>query len=191
MSKSKSKNKSDSENSGGSVTRPSSTAELNDYFYQLNNATGGNLARFSQGGMSPEVNYQQLTPQQLRAMGGAGATRELGAQRVRDDTLGRVQADPRLSVYQSQYAGQQADRDYWSNLDAILKESEAGMTALAGQQRTQDLNAQQFNAGLTREDLEALARIYFGGKGQYADSWNRGTGIGNSSGSSFGINLSF
>lgn len=175
-----------SESKGWSHSQPSDPWQLAGYYNTLDLVGNGKLSKFAGQGTAP-VSYDQLTAQQLRAMGGAGATRELGAQRVRDDAMQRVTADPRLSQFQAQYAGQQADRDYWAAMDAIRKESEAGLTSLAASQRLADLEAQKYNAGLSQEDLKLLADIYFGGKGQYTTESRESSGSGRGSGWGFDV----
>jgi hypothetical protein len=71
-------------------------------------------------------------------------------------------------------AQQLTDRDYTDRLDAIARETEVTKTSLA-----------KDNALLNREDLETLAQIFFGGKGQYAKS--SGTSSGGSSEFNFGL----
>jgi hypothetical protein len=173
----------------------------------------GRLEQFAQQG-TPSVDYQAVDPagyfdtdvtyrpvsdEQLRNLGGAGATRELSARRARQQAIEELTADPSLTTFQRQRTRQLTDRDYSDALDAIGKETEAALTSAAleqalreqaGRAATADQKQRQAaflqtergrqydaavrNADLTREDLLALAEIFFGGKGQVSQSTSKG-----------------
>lgn len=191
----------------GKSKSKSSTTQLTPdqvagYFNKLNQVSGGKLSGFARNGTAGQVepfqrldqgtldslNYNQLTPEQLQAVGGAGATRINSANSSRDQAVQEITSDPSLSVYQKQRAKQLTNQETQDRLDAINKETEAAIANLASQQaaRTFDANktradviaqdnARAFDASkavadLTREDLDALARIFFGGKGSNSSS---------------------
>lgn len=149
---------------------------------------GGRLLQFAREG-TPAVGYDELTAQQLRALGGAGATRELAAGRAYGDQMDAVRADPRLSVAQGQRTRELATREYQGNLDAVAKEVEALLTGVSQEERKRRYEAAVRNSELTREDLAALANIFFGGKGQYATSSNTSQGKGDGGGFNVGLPL--
>ena len=135
---------------GGERSKPLDPNETAAYFQKMNELTGGRLNEFATGGTP------QLTPAQIQAVGGLGAdrTRQLDVARKQAGDL--MTAAPNLTIAQRQRATQLSDQDYNDRAAALTKEIEAQKTGLA-----------QYNAGLTAKDLELLANIYFGGKGQY------------------------
>lgn len=151
-------------------------------------ARDGRLATWAKEG-TREVNYEGLTPEQLRALGGAGATRAMSADRVFGDQMDRIRSDPRLSAAALQRTGQLATREWQGNRDAIAQEVEALLTQTMQEEAKRRYDAGVRNSDLTREDLALLAQMLQGFKGQYATSSSSGSGSGTSSGSSFGINL--
>lgn len=124
----------------------------------------GRLSAWAQGG-TPAVDYQGLTGGQLRALGGAGASREQAAADARRRAIEEINANAGLDVTQKLRATQLQDADTAARLDAIRKETEAQMTQLASQEAARQYGADVRNADLTKEDLAALAQIFFGGKG--------------------------
>lgn len=158
------KSESESQQSSSNESRPLSADEVAAYFNKLNDLSGGRLDTFAKTGTTP------LTEEQLKAIGGAGATRTRQAEQARREALDKILADPSLSLPQRQRATQLSEGDYADRLDAISKETEAAMTNLAAGQ-----------AALPREDLHALAQIFFGGKGQRST----GSSSGSSDSSSF------
>ena len=120
----------------------------------------------SLAGAPREVAYNELTADQLTALGGLGALREAMARRESAQTLAQYAADPSLSVFQRLRANQLENQDLGGTLDALAAEREAAIAQLAGTQRVQTLAAdlanqsavnqgQQFNA--TQQQAAALA----------------------------------
>lgn len=186
---------------------PLTPEELGGYFGKIDELTGGRLDRYAREGTTPiayespeqraryeAVQYEGATPEQLRALGGAGATRELKANTARRQALEEIDADPAFSVAQKFRARQLTDQDYTDRLDAIAKETEASLagTAIDESGRRYQAAAEQAqrgfeagtaadrfnqeearrryeaelrNAGLKAEDVERIAGIFFGGKG--------------------------
>lgn len=142
-----------------STSLPSSAANYTGYFRGLDRLTGGKLGDFATHGT------QRLTPEQIQAYGGLGATRTADVNRQRAAALEQIGADPNLDVAQRQRSTQLTDQDMQSRLDAINKETEAGIAALA-----------QYNNSLTASDLETLIKAYYGGKGQMTSSKSFGGG---------------
>lgn len=165
MSVGKSKSKSSS--------APLSPQQVAGYFQQLDRLVGGRLGEFATGG-TPATPYEGLTTEQLRALGGAGATRESAAERARRQAIEEIAADPSLTTFQRTRARQLADQDFADRLDAIARETEAGLAEMASEEARRRYEADRLNAALTREDLEALANIFFGGRGQTSSSTSRG-----------------
>lgn len=139
--------------------RSTSAGEYDSYFSGLDTLTGGRLGDFAKTGT------QKLTAEQIQAYGGLGATRTADVNRQRAQAVEGIAADPNLTIAQRQRSTQLTDQDVQSRLDAINKETEAGITGLA-----------QYNNSLTASDLEALIRAYYGGKGSQSSSVSTGDG---------------
>ena len=142
-----------------SQSTPTTAVDYASYFGGLNDLTGGRLGDFATNGT------QRLTTEQIQSYGGLGATRKMEAERGRARAIDEIAADPNLSVAQRQRSTQLTDQDAQARLDAIGKETEAGISALA-----------QYNNSLTASDLETLIRAYYEGGGQVTSS--RGSGGG-------------
>ena len=134
-------------NASGST--PSTTADYTGYFGGLDTLTGGKLGDFAKNGTT------RLTAEQIQAYGGLGATRTADVNRARGQAIEGISADPNLTIAQRQRSTQLTDQDAQSRLDAINKETEAGIAGLA-----------QYNNALTASDLETLMKAYYGGKGE-------------------------
>ena len=132
-----------------SNSNSSTAADYAGYFGGLDTLTGGRLGEFATNGT------QKLTPEQIQAYGGLGATRTADVNRQRAQAVEAIAADPNLNIAQRQRSTQLTDQDMQSRLDAINKETEAGVAALA-----------QYNNSLSASDLELLIKAYYGGKGQ-------------------------
>ena len=154
---------------------------MQQYFSQINANSGGRLNSFAVNG-TPAVNYAPLTAEELRSLGGAGATRIASAERQQGQATERINADPSLSVFQKQRALQLTGQDASSNIDAINKETEAMIAQLADAQHKAQYGAALNNAGLTAKDMELLAQIFFGGKGSNSSSSGSGFNFGVGSG---------
>ncbi len=208
-----------------SSTQQLTPKQVRAYFSEVDDISGGRLSRFATEGTAPvdysgfalageapggrqgiqTASYQELTPDQLRAVGGAGETRRFAIERARQQAVDDQAADPSLSVAQRFRARQLTDRDAGDQLDAVNRETEALITQLAGAEReksfgadaaradainritseelTRRYQAELQKAGLTAADLDQLAQIYYGGKGQNSSS------TGRSSGGSFGLSV--
>ena len=151
-------------------------------FGGANLLTRGRLGRLAREG-TPEVDYQALTPEDLRSLGGAGASRELAAQRSHNQAMDQILSDPSLSVAQRQRATQLSDQDYADALDAIAAETEAALVDSASRERARSYEAELANAGIDRQDLELILQAYYGGKGTFGGDKNE------SSSSGFGLSL--
>ncbi len=154
---------SEQQSSSSNESRPLTADEVAAYWDKLNALSSGRLDTFAKHGTTP------LTETQLKSLGGAGATRTNQADQARREALDKILADPSLSLPQRQRATQLTERDYADRMDAIAKETEAALTNLAASQAT-----------LPREDLHALAQIFFGGKGQRSTGQSSGSGSSSS-----------
>ncbi len=92
------------------------------------------------------VTYNELTPAQLQALGGLGATRTADTERARRQAIEQIASDASLDVFQRGRSRQLTDQDYTARLDAINKETEAAISQLASEQRARTLAAQTANA---------------------------------------------
>lgn len=145
--------------------------------------SAGRLSTFAQTG-TPAVQYEGAGSRtylgdqsaRIKALGGLGATQTAEVQRARAAALQQINADAGLDVTQKARSRQLSDNDYADRLAAIAKQSEgaiaqAGLaTAQADQQAAlaearQKYAADVRNADLSKEDLKALASIFFGGSG--------------------------
>lgn len=158
--------------------------EVQQYYNKINQLSGGRLMKFAHEGTAPtdynSVAYKGVTPAQIRALGGLGASQKADLKSNYNDQLAKVGADASLDPFQKQRSSQLDTQDYNTQLGAINKENEANITGLAaGQAQTKfadsadqsmkDYQARLANNQLTSQDLLNLAQIYFGGKGQYSD----------------------
>jgi hypothetical protein len=98
------------------------------------------------GYQAPNIAYKGLTADQVRAAGGAGATRLLGAQQVYGDRADQLRADPSMTLLQRNYAGGLNTRELGQTSDAVNKEAEAAITALMSHQADKGLEAQALDA---------------------------------------------
>lgn len=135
----------------------SSSADYGSYWGTLNDVTGGRLSEFAQGGTKP------LSVDEIKSFGGMGETRRADVNAARSKAIEDMAADPSLSVAQKLRARQLTDNDANARLDAIAKETEAAIAAAA-----------QANNALPAADLETLAKIFYGGKGQNSSSQSSG-----------------
>lgn len=163
--------------SSDNSSRPLTERELETYFNRVNALSGGRLDTFATQG-TPAVGYEQLSAEDIRALGGMGATREASAQRAQGQSLEQIGADPSLSVFQRQRARQLTNQDYRDQLDAIAKETEAAITGLKSQEAGRGYQADVANAQRLMADMEALASIYFGAKGNESKSKASGWNVG-------------
>ncbi|WP_448215309.1 hypothetical protein [Endozoicomonas sp. 2B-B] len=182
LGSSKSKNKSQQ----SSESNPLTPDEVKGYYDMLNGITDGRMDTFATQG-TPTVNYQALTPEQLAGIGGAGETRRNALNTSLKEQKSQINNDSSLTVAQRSRANQTATDSYNGSMDAINKEVESLMTALASQENQSSYNAAVRNANLTREDLSTIANIFFGGKGQKSKS--EGSSKGSSSSWGFGAQI--
>jgi hypothetical protein len=116
-------------------------------------------AAFAYKPLNADVGYKSVSPEQLKALGGAGATREMSADRTYQRLLDQVGADPSMSLYQRDVSRKDATRDLADSRDAISKESEAALTSAALAQAQADQagrsNQAEFDAGQAAKELAA------------------------------------
>lgn len=199
-------------------SKPLTPEQVRGYFSDVDSISGGRLGEFARTGTGatdyrgfalagesadgrPTIeaaSYQELTPDQLRSLGGAGETRRAAIERSRGRAREEIAADPSLSVAQRFRARQLTDEGASTDLDAVNRETEALLTQLAGGERQQSFaadaaraeavnkisseelsrryQAELAKAGLTAADLDQLAQIYYGGKGTTSTGYSKGTG---------------
>lgn len=148
----------------------------------------GRLLNWARNGTA-EVDYQGLTPEQLRAVGGAGATRLLAVDRAYGDREEQLGSDPSMTLLQRNYARGLNTREATASRDAVNKEVEAALAGVMQEEAKRRYDAGVRNANLTREDLELLAKMYQGFIGQQSTSSSSSTQSGRGSSSGFGFQL--
>ncbi len=163
------------ESSGSNESRPTTAAELEAYFNSLNQMSGGQLGSWAQQGTAP-TNYNQLSQQQLQAIGGAGATRTNALDQSLSNQQDQINKNASMTYAQQNQANQTAMDSYNQQADAINKEVEAAMTGLASQEAMRQYQADLTNAGLTAQDMALLSQIYYGGKAQYSSGQQSSSG---------------
>jgi hypothetical protein len=166
MSVGKSKSKS------SSSSKPLTADEVATYFSKIDELSGGRLGDYARTG-TQATQYMPLTTEQIQSLGGLGATRELQTNRARAQAIQEIASDPSLSVFQKQRARQLTDRDYTDALDAIAKETEAAIGGTAERDKVRQYQSELANNALRLEDLQTLAQIFFGGRGQTSSSSSR------------------
>lgn len=163
-------------------SRPSTPQELADYFNTLNSMTSGRLNTLATQGTTPSY-YDPLTQEELQAIGGAGATRQVALDTSYADQTDQIASDSSMTYAQKTQANQQAAEAYNQQSDAINKEVEAAMTGLASQEQMRLYQAELANNQQLAKDLALLSQIFYGGKGQYSTStsesegWNANLGL--------------
>ncbi len=160
-----------------SESKPLTPEEVQGYFDQLDGITGGKLGNFAQNGSAP-VNYEGLTQDQLLAIGGAGATRKQAVNDGLTQQLDQIGNDSSLTYAQRNRSNQLANESARSDLDAINKEVEASLAAMAQAENQNKHQSNIYNSQLQARDLELLANIFFGGKGQTSTSSSSGSSSG-------------
>lgn len=164
--------------SSKSSSRQTTPKELEQYFKSLGALSGGRLGDWATQGTA-QTQYNALTPQQLQAVGGAGATRTAALNQSLQNQQDQINQNTGMTYAQRGQANQQATDTYNQQADAINKEVEAATTGLASQEQMRQYQANLANAQLSAQDLALLSQIYYGGKGQYSDSrssgWNANT----------------
>lgn len=167
-----------------SNSTPLTADEIQTYFNQLDSNSGGRLGAFAQSGTAP-VNYNGLSEGDLLAVGGAGETRRNAVNDGLISQMDQISNDGSLTYAQRQRSQQLANDSARGDIDAINKEVEASLAALKQAENQNSYNADVRNSQLEAQDLELLANIFFGGKGQTSSS----TSSGNSSQSSFNLGI--
>ncbi len=159
--------------SSKSKTRQTTSKELEHYFNSMNALSGGQLGDWAQQGTA-ETQYNALTPQQLQAIGGAGATRTAALNQSLEDQQGQINKNPSMTYAQQNQANQQAYNTYNQQTDAVNKETEAAISGLSSQEQMRKYQADLANAGLSAQDMALLSQMYYGGMGQKSDSNSKG-----------------
>lgn len=185
--------------------------ELTEYFTRQNELSGGRLNQFAKQGTGEteygganftNANYTAARPRDIKALGGLGATQLSSIATERQQGRQETAADPSLSIFQRQRSNQLSEQDLDARADAIRKETEAQIGALAAGEaaRKTGFSADQAarrtgfsadeagrkyqadvaNRQLTREDLATLADIFFGGLTTHSKSksFTESAGIG-------------
>ena len=163
------------ESSSQSTSRPTTPEDLQGYFNNLNQLSGGKLGSWASSG-SAQTQYNPLSQAQLEAIGGAGATRQAEVDLALADQQEKIAANSAMTYAQQQQANQNAFESAMTQKDAINKEVEAAMTGLASQEAMREYQANLANAGLTAKDFALLSQIYFGGKGQHSSGQTSSSG---------------
>lgn len=156
-------------------SRTTTPEELQRYFDQLNQTTGGRLGDLATQGTAP-TQYNALTPQQLQNIGGAGATRQAAIDQGLADQQSQINSNSSMTYAQRNQANQQASGNALAQRDAINKEVEAAMTGLASQENQRLYGADLANNQQLAQDLALLSQIFYGGKGQYSTGTQSGSG---------------
>ncbi len=161
-------------------SRVSTPEELQRYFDQLNQTSGGRLGGFATQGTAP-TQYNALSQQQLQNIGGAGATRQASIDQSLTDQQDQINSNNSMTYAQRNQASQQATENAMTQKDAINKEVEAAMSGLASQENQRLYGADLANNQQLAQDLALLSQIFYGGKGQYS------SGSGSSGQASVGL----
>lgn len=152
-------------------SQPISPKAMQRYWDRLDLNTGGRLNTFALGGTQPTayagpgergvidanaisaapVAYEALGPEQVRALGGLGATRSARASRAYRTAIEEALADPSLTTFQRSRTRQNLTRDLVGEEDAIAAEAEAAITALLSQEAGRQLEAATGNATRSQE----------------------------------------
>lgn len=209
-------------NQSNSWSAPLSARSQGRYWNWLDKKTGGGLNQFALEGpqtvnyggvanpaqfFSRDVTYQGPTDAQIRALGGMGASREDAANKQYQKIVNENNADAGMTLAQRQRSNQLVNQDYTSQVDAIKKETEVGITQAAFERAQQDaagrMNQSQLdqalaqfmqgegdrgyaaalaNSQLPMQRFQGLSDIYAKGKGQKQASSSTGMGTNSSEG---------
>jgi hypothetical protein len=170
---------------GRSKSKSSSKAltaeQVQEYWDQVDSNSGGRLNSFAKNGTA-ETNYSMLSADDIRAVGGMGESQRNQIQTGLDNQLNDLNDDASITTSQRIRATQLANESASGALNAVNKESEALATQILEGQNSADYQARLRNSQLTREDLESLSAMFFGGKGQNSSSksssWNMSGSVG-------------
>lgn len=161
---------------GGSKNTSSSSsstpAELTAFYNRLDSLSGGAFSRLGQGGSAAEP-YRALSADQLRSVGGAGASRELALKRTFDDQNDQIGEDASLTISQKQRAKQLAGNDYSAGVDAVRQSAEAELAGLTAADNAALFNSSLASADSRRADLQTILQAFFGGKASTSSSSGR------------------
>ena len=214
-------------NQSNSWSAPLSAKAQGRYWNWLDKKTGGDLNQFALEGTQPvnyggvanpaqffsrDVGYRGPSDDQLKALGGLGATRLDMADKQYKKLVDENNADAGMTLAQRQRSNQLVNQDYSSQRDAISKETEAAITQAAFERAAQDMagrgNQSQLDAELAKflqgegdrnyaaelansqlpmQRFQGLSDIYAKGKGQKQAS--SATGMGTNSSESTGVGL--
>lgn len=163
-----------SSSSSSQSSRPTSPEELQRYFDQLDQASGGRMGTWATQGTAP-TQYNALTQGQLQNIGGAGATRQTAIDQSLADQQDQINSNNSMTYAQRNQANQQATENAMTQKDAVNKEVEAAMTGLASQENQRLYGADLANNQQLAQDLALLSQIFYGGKGQYSSGSSSGS----------------
>ena len=172
---------------GGGKSKSSSSSkaltaeQVQEYWDQVDSNSGGRLNDFAKNG-TQETFFNMLSEDDIRAIGGMGETQRNEIRTSLDNQLSDLNDDASLTTSQRIRASQLANDSASSSLNAINKENEAAATRVLEQQNMADYQARLRNSQLSREDMESISAMFFGGKGQNSSSKSSSWNI-NSSGS--------
>lgn len=164
-------------NKSSSTSRPLTAAEISSYYDQLNNYSSGRLNDWARNGTEASY-YSEMKPEDIRKLGGLGATQIQGITAERDRQNAEINADPSMSVFQRQRARQLNSDGFNDRLRAINAETEAAIANMATGEHTKAYEDELRRKGMTAEDLNTLASIYFGGSGTISSSRGRSFSMG-------------
>lgn len=158
---------------------PLTPGELSGYWNELNGITNGRLDQFAKGG-APRANYEAVTAEELRGMGGMGVTRSANAEQQRADSTARIGADPALDAAQKARSTQLVN-DYFDTAGtAISSETRAAQAALLSEEQQKRYASEKATAEQALKEYFEYMKIFYGHKGErssgFDNSISRGGG---------------
>lgn len=164
-------------NKSSSSSRPLTANEVASYYDKLNQFSGNRLDDWARSGTEATY-YQQQSPDEIRKLGGLGATQVQGIEAERNRQNAEINADPTLSVFQRMRAKQISNDGFADRLRAINAETEAAIASQANREHLRSYEDELRRKGMTAEDLNTLSSIFFGGSGTISSSKGRSFSLG-------------